>query len=76
MNSDLKAYFARWQAVADIERQELQTASIELRWRQLNAVVGMALGLGILNSDDSEAEIHQRWANLKEKLASSQHQPT
>ncbi len=76
MDPDLKAYIARWQAVAEIEQRELQTASLELRWRQLNAVIGMALGLGIFNSDESEAEIHQRWANLKEKLASNQHQPT
>jgi len=47
MDIDLKAYCDRWQAVAVIEQWELQTASLELRWRQLNAVIGLALGLGI-----------------------------
>ena len=76
MDIDLKAYCDRWQAVAVIEQWELQTASLELRWRQLNAVIGLALGVGIFYPDDSESEIHQRWAYLKEKLTSSHHQPT
>lgn len=63
----MKAYRARWQAVADFEQQELQAASIELRWQQLNAMVGLAIELGIFKSDNSEEEIYQRWASLKEK---------
>jgi hypothetical protein len=67
---DIKAYCDRWQAVADFEQQELQAASLELRWQQFNALIGLAVDLGILKSDDSEGEIYQRWANLKEKAAS------
>ena len=72
MDAELQAYNARWRAVAEIERQELQTASMELRWRQLNAVVGIAIGLDIFQPDQDEIEVHKRWAKLKEE-ATSQH---
>lgn len=65
MDADLKAYLDRYQAVAEIERQEQRSASLELRWQQLNAVVGVAIGLGIMKPDDSELEIYLRWAKLK-----------
>jgi len=45
MDTALKAYCARWRAVDEIERQELKNATLELRWQQLNAVIGMAIGL-------------------------------
>jgi len=70
MDATLKAYRARWQAVAEIERQELQTASLELRWKQLNSVIGMAIGLGIYKTAEDEIEVFQRWAKLKEKAGS------
>jgi len=63
----MKAYRERWQAVAEIEREELRTATIENRWQQLNAVIGLAIELGILKADDSEGEVYQRWAKLKNK---------
>ena len=44
-------------------------SSLELRWRQLNAVVGLAIGMGIFKSADDEIEVFQRWAKLKEKAA-------
>ena len=69
MDAKLKAYRARWQAVEKIEYQELQTASLELRWQQLNAVIGIAIGLGIYIPADDEIEVFQRWAKLKEKAA-------
>ena len=72
MDTALKAYLARWQAVEEIERQELQTDSLELRWQQLNAVIGMAIGLGIYEPAEDETEVFQRWAMLKEKM-NSQH---
>ena len=70
MDAKLKAYRARWQAVEEIERQELQTASLELRWQQLNAVIGIAIGLGIFMPAEDEIEVFQRWARLKEKETS------
>lgn len=70
---DIEVYRTRWQAVSLIERNELLAASIELRWQQLNAVIGLAIGLGILKADNSEEEVYQRWADLKNE-ASIQHQ--
>ena len=67
MDSALKAYLARWQAVEEVERQELQSATIELRWQQLNAVIRMAIGLGIYESNEDETEVFQRWAKLKDQ---------
>jgi hypothetical protein len=66
MDEALKAYRAGWQAVAEIERQELRNASLELRWRQLNAIIGLAIGLGIFKPAEDEIEVFQRWAKLKE----------
>jgi hypothetical protein len=70
MDAKLKAYCTRWHAVAEVERQELQTATLELRWQQLNAVIGMAVGLGIFTAAEDEIEVFQRWAKLKGKTAS------
>ena len=70
MDAALKAYCDRWQAVAEVERQELQTATLESRWQQLNAVIGMAVGLGIFQPAEDKIEVYQRWAKLKEKAAS------
>jgi hypothetical protein len=66
----LKAYRARWQAVEEIERQELQNATLDMRWRQLNAVIGLAIGLGIYQPVEDDIEVIQRWAKLKENAAS------
>jgi hypothetical protein len=74
MNEDMKAYRARWQAVAEIELQELRSTSIELRWQQLNAVIGLAIGLGIMKTDESEGEVYQRWAKLKDKATNQRPQ--
>lgn len=65
MDSDLKAYVDRYRAVAEVQPQELRSASLELRWKQLNAIVGLAIGLGILKSDESEEEIYRLWATQK-----------
>jgi len=69
MDAALKAYVTRWQAVKEIERHELRTATVALRWQQLNAVFGIAIGLGLNNPPEDEFEIYQRWAKLKEKVA-------
>jgi hypothetical protein len=67
LKEDIEFYRNRWQAVAEIEKQEVQSASPELRWRQLNAIVGLGIGLGIFKADPSEEEIYILWARLKEK---------
>ncbi len=63
----MKEYQAGWKAVEEIQAEERHSASLELRWRQLNAAYGMAKGLGLLKSDPSEMEVFKRWAILKEK---------
>ena len=75
MDATLKAYLAGWGAVAEIERKELQSATLELRWQQLNAAVGMAIGLGIYRPAEDEIEVYERWAKLKEKAADQRPAP-
>jgi len=64
----MQAYQARWKAVEEVQAEERRSASIELRWMQLNAAYGIAKGLGLLQPDPSEMEVFKRWAKLKEKL--------
>jgi hypothetical protein len=70
----MKEYQAGWKAVEDIQTEERRSASMALRWRQLNAAYGLAKGLGILKPDPDEMKVIERWATLKEKL--SNHNPT
>ena len=68
--NDIKAYQSRWAHVEKVVQEERRTASLELRWKQLNSAYAMAKGLSILQSDPSEMEVFQTWAELKEKAAS------
>ena len=63
----IQVYQAGWKAVEEVQREERRSASLDLRWRQLNAAYGLAKGLGILQADSTEAEVIKRWAILKEK---------
>jgi hypothetical protein len=67
ISDDLIAiYRNRWRAVEEIERQEAQTDSIELRWKQLISLVNLARGLNILpTQDEDETAVIMRWAKLK-----------
>ena len=67
VDSRMKAYRQRWQAVEEVERQEQRAASIATRWQQLNAILRLAIGLGLkLDQEDKEGMVvHQRWARLK-----------
>ena len=61
-----KQFRDRWQAVAVVEMQEQRAASVGLRWRQLNAVWQLALGMGLQpEPDDTESLVRERWARLK-----------
>ncbi len=71
--SDLKAYCARWSEVESVIQDERRTASIQLRWKQLNSAFAMAKGLGLVQTDLSENEVFQTWARLKEKAANQIH---
>jgi hypothetical protein len=75
MDENMRAFRDRWQTVNDIELQELRSASMELKWQQLNAIFAMAKALDLLQPDPSEAEVHQRWAMLKEKYEKQSQNP-
>ena len=63
---DAKAYLERWWEVERIEKLESQGASIQDRWRQLNAIKQRAARLGIKpEDDDGEMEVHMLWAGLR-----------
>ena len=66
--SDAKAYIERWQEVERIEKEEAQAASIQDRWKQLNALFGLALELDLFSkqADQKEELVWQRWATLRE----------
>jgi len=57
----------RWQVVAEIEAAEQKSASVTMRWQQLNSILCLAIGLGLpifeLNKEDEI--VYQRWARLK-----------
>ena len=57
----------RWDAVAQVEKEEAQQTTLEDRWRQLNAIFRMAIDLDLVkSSNDSKLEIYSRWVKLKE----------
>ncbi len=66
MKDDLIAYRRRWEAVAEVERDELRRTPIEMKLKQLNSIIQLAIGLGIFKSDPSEVMVYQRWTKLKE----------
>ena len=43
----VREYRARWQAVSEVEEAEQQQATVEDRWRRLNALLKMAVNLGL-----------------------------
>ncbi len=57
----------RCQAVAAIEAQEQQAASMELRWQQLNSILRMAVGLGVPTMESSDEDLigYKRWTKLR-----------
>jgi hypothetical protein len=70
LKDDLKAYLARWATVETVQEEERRLIPIELKWRQLNSAYGMAKGLNPVQPDQGEQGVFERWAKLKEKLAS------
>ena len=67
----VREYRARWHAVSEVEEAEQQQATVEDRWRTLNAILQVAASLGLdLNAQsEDEAIVWQRWARLKADLA-------
>lgn len=57
----------RWKAVEEIEREELRAMSMETRLKQIFTIWGLGMGLGFsFEPDESELEVFNRWAKLKE----------
>ncbi len=68
LKDEIQADQARWAEVEATIALERRTASLDLRWKQLNSAYGMGKELGLLREDPSEIEVIERWAWLKEKL--------
>jgi len=65
----VREFRERYEAVAAVEAEEQRTASVELRWQQLNSIVRLALGLGLTHRESAEEiGVYQRWARLKAGL--------
>ena len=70
--SEAKAYVHRWEAVADIERQEQKIRSVAENWQQLNAIRRRAARLGISRqNDEGEMALILLWAKLKSDYVTS-----
>ena len=67
----VREYRPRWQTVAEVEEAEQREATMANRWQRLNAILQMALALGLdLGAqNDDEMAIWQRWAHPKEGSA-------
>jgi hypothetical protein len=67
MKDELEEYIQNWEAVQEVEKQELASTTFKLRWRQLNSLLGMAKVLGIMPQRDDQLEesVFIRWAYLK-----------
>ena len=66
-DADWRQYRDRWLAVAEREKEEQRQTSIAQRWRQMNAILGLALALSLPLHDreKDEAIVRERWAKLK-----------
>lgn len=66
--SQAEAFRHRWQAVAATEAEEHRSASLQPRWKQLNALRCLAGGLDLAvgSVDEQEKSVWKRWARLKD----------
>jgi len=64
----LRNYAAGWEEVDSVVREERRTASLELRWQQLNTAYALSKGSGLLKGNPSEMDVYQRWAKLKREI--------
>jgi hypothetical protein len=73
IDSEIKAYRERWKALEEVERLEQRSSSIALRWKQLNSILCLAIGLGLpMENPDSQDElVRQRWVKLKREFEKS-----
>ena len=70
---NIRLYKERWQAVEEIEQQELRAMTLEQHWQKLNAIVRFAIETGMeKDNDDGEMEVILRWAKLKARYEAGQ----
>jgi hypothetical protein len=67
---EIAEYRRRWQAVNEVEEMERRASTMEERWRQINAMIGMAhaLGLDLTQLDEDDLIVYERWAQIKSKI--------
>jgi hypothetical protein len=64
--ADLRAWMDRWERVNELEREELQRMSTEDRFRQVAAMMRMALAFGWDAESQGEVEqVRALWVRLK-----------
>ena len=56
---------SRWKAVEDIELKEQRSASMDLRWQQLNSLLCLARGMKLKIPEDVQ-EVRARWEKIKD----------
>lgn len=65
----IKEYKARWEAVAEVERAELRSLTLEQRWRQLTLLFRFAQQVSKVQIATEEGqdiiEVRERWNRLK-----------
>lgn len=68
--SQAEAFRDRWNSVAAAWAEERRSASIQLRWEQMNALRRLAVGLELPldPTDEQEETVWKRWSGLKGQL--------
>lgn len=64
---DLLDYRARWQMVADFEREELRSMTVNRKFRKLAALFGFGRSLSSAESIEDVRKSWESWAELKLK---------
>jgi hypothetical protein len=64
--SEAEAYFKRWELVEEVERLELRRASMDVKFRQLSALMASRDLFRVDPERESEvALVRERWACLR-----------
>jgi hypothetical protein len=64
--SQAQAFRRRWRRVNELEKKELRQASVELKFRQLAALMASARQFGWEEAlREGEAEVRDRWMRLR-----------
>lgn len=64
--AEVQAYQKRWQKVNAMEREELRSANLELKFRQLAALMASVDAFGWRRAlAEGESEVRERWKRLR-----------